>query len=472
MADEVQIRFGADIGDALSGIDALKQAVAGIGEPLARLRGAFAETNAAFAAGERAKLDEARGDWGRVQAIYRDWAERAKAQFGDTSVAFALVQREMMLAAQRQGEAAYQAAERRAAEERRLDSETLAAFKANMRELVDARRLSLSQALGFDLDYSAQLQSQERARLEAIMQNEADAVGDRLSAFRQLHEAGSRYAVEAADDQRRLADAARREADRFAQPFRQAFDEIGAGFRSTVTGLIEGTLTWRGAALQAAQSVERAFVGMVESAASKAAAGPLGSLLGVGAAPGEGVADVLGNALGKWLFGAPQQLGQTAAMTANTAALAANTSALAALAATLGGTVGATAGVAAAGTAEAGAAAGGAGIFGGLFSLFGFARGGIVPSAAQGWALPSFAGAVPALLHSREMVLPAPISQGLQAMIAGGGSDGGGAAHFHAHFHGPADAPAIARWFRDNMRANAGTIRDLFRSNALTPRTL
>ena len=90
--------------------------------------------------------------------------------------------------------------------------------------------------------------------------------------------------------------------------------------------------------------------------------------------------------------------------------------------------------------------------------------------AAGGWALPNLAGATPALLHSREMVLPADISQGLQDMIAGGG--GGGDAHFHAHFHGPADAPAISRWFRDNLRHNAGAVRDLFRSNALTPRSL
>src|SRR5258707_9808072 len=38
---------------------------------------------------------------------------------------------------------------------------------------------------------------------------------------------------------------------------------------------------------------------------------------------------------------------------------------------------------------------------------------GIVPSAAGGWALPNFAGATPALLHAREMVLPASISEGL-----------------------------------------------------------
>jgi hypothetical protein len=129
---------------------------------------------------------------------------------------------------------------------------------------------------------------------------------------------------------------------------------------------------------------------------------------------------------------------------------------------------GAGASLAGGGAAAAGAAAGGGGLFSWAGGLLGFARGGIVPSAAGGWVVPNFGGATPALLHAREMVLPADISQGLQGMIAGGG----GGAHFHAHFHGPADAPAISRWFRDNLRSNAGAVRDLFRQNTLTPRSL
>jgi hypothetical protein len=159
-------------------------------------------------------------------------------------------------------------------------------------------------------------------------------------------------------------------------------------------------------------------------------------------------------------------------MTANTTALGASTTALTALTTALTGATaadatGAGASVAGGATA-AGAAAGGGGLFSWVGGLLGFARGGIVPSAAGGWALPNFAGATPALLHAREMVLPADISQGLQGMIASGGA---GDAHFHAHFHGPADAPSISRWFRDNLKSNAGAVRDLFRQNALTPRS-
>ena len=113
-------------------------------------------------------------------------------------------------------------------------------------------------------------------------------------------------------------------------------------------------------------------------------------------------------------------------------------------------------------------AAGGGGLFGWLGSLLAFSKGGIVPSAAQGWALPSFAGATPALLHSREMVLPAPLSEGLQNMIG----QGGASADMHLHFHGPSDGPAVERWFTGLMARNPGVVRNMLRSNALTPRTI
>lgn len=49
-----------------------------------------------------------------------------------------------------------------------------------------------------------------------------------------------------------------------------------------------------------------------------------------------------------------------------------------------------------------------------------------MPSAQGGWAVPNFSGSVLAQLHANEMVLPANISQGLQAALAGGGFGTGG----------------------------------------------
>src|SRR5262249_49820086 len=89
-----------------------------------------------------------------------------------------------------------------------------------------------------------------------------------------------RSPAELAQDQRRLAEASAREAARLALPFRLAFDEIGTGWKNAAIGLVEGTLDFRGAALEAARAVERGFVSMLESVVSKAAAGPLAGLLG------------------------------------------------------------------------------------------------------------------------------------------------------------------------------------------------
>ena len=401
MADEVQIRFGADIGGALSALNALKQAVTSATAPVSKLKTAFTEAGAA-------------------------------AQ---------------------------------------------AAFRVDMQRMVGERAISLRQALGFDIQYAAQRSELERANLEKTLASDAESVTTKSLAYAQLIELSGRYSAQLAQDQARLAAAGRNEADRFAQPYRQAFDEIGAGWHSAVAGLVEGTLNFQTAALRVAQSVERGFISIAQTTLSRAAAGPLASLLGL-AAPvaGQGVGDVLGNALGGWIgkqFGFGTLL-DTGAQAANTAALAANTAAVTALAATMGvGTAAVGGGAAAIGAGAAGgAAAGGGGLFGWLGGLLAFSQGGIVPSAAGGWALPSFAGATPALLHSREMVLPAPLSEGLQNLIAQGGPSEAGGGDMHLHFHGPSDGPAVERWFTGLMARNPGVVRTMLRTNALTPRTI
>jgi hypothetical protein len=47
-----------------------------------------------------------------------------------------------------------------------------------------------------------------------------------------------------------------------------------------------------------------------------------------------------------------------------------------------------------------------------------------------------------------------------------------GASDLHLHFHGPSDGPSVERWFTGLLARNPGAVRNLLRSNALTPRTL
>ena len=184
--------------------------------------------------------------------------------------------------------------------------------------------------------------------------------------------------------------------------------------------------------------------------------------------------DIANSFIGKFfsgtLFGGAET-GVIAAQTANTSALWANTAAL-------GGGTGAAAVDDVTGlVGGAASAAGGGGLFGWLGSLFGgssglpsaaallaFGKGGIVPSAAGGWAVPSLgAGGVLAQLHSKEMVLPAPISQGLQDMI-GGGAGAGTTVHFHIN---AVDARGVERFFKSNGPALVAGINHATRNGSM-----
>lgn len=442
MADNVQITFSVDADSAVGNIGTLRSAIDGLNAPLAAMRDASADAAQAQQKSMQDMLSQALA------------ATRAMQQ---------------------------------------LDASYTEAFTNGTQILVDSKQLSLQQALGYDIDYTAQVFEQEQERLEAIRESDQASVDDRLKAMAMMSEAEARYTAQASEGYRRLADAARSQADQVARSYEAAFDRVAGSVQRTFNEILTRQTTWAKGMTRMVQEVETFFLEEVESMAAKWAASGLGALAGgavssaVSGAQATGASGLAagltalvginqpGGLFGSGLFSGAGSAGATtesAAVTANTTALGASTTALTALTTALSGATAAEstgAGATLAGGATAaGAAAGGGGLFSWLGGVFGFARGGIVPSAAGGWAVPNFAGATPALLHAREMVLPADISQGLQSMIAAGGA---GDAHFHAHFHGPADAPSISRWFRDNLKSNAGAVRDLFRQNVLTPRS-
>jgi hypothetical protein len=374
-----------------------------------------------------------------------------------------------------------------------FSSSSLRVFRDQMQMLVDMKETTTQQALGFDIEYTAQLRDQEAQRLQAVVSSDATMVEEKTKALDDLAQLDAQYTAALTDDQRRIADAAKSQAQAVQRSYEAAFDRVSASVQRTFNDILTGQTTWAKGSIELTREVESFFLTEVEEMAAKWAASGLASLAGgavssaVSGAQATGASGLgaglmalvglnqPGGLFGTGLFAGSGGAAQAAAITANTTALTATTTAITALTTALTGATAVSSGGAAvsglgsaAGAAAAGGAAGGGGLFSWVGGLLGFARGGVVPSAAGGWALPNFAGAQPALLHAREMVLPAPISEGLQAMIG----QGGGAAHFHAHFHGPADAPAVSRWFRDNLKQNAGALRDLFRSNALTPRSL
>jgi hypothetical protein len=374
-----------------------------------------------------------------------------------------------------------------------FSSSSLRVFRDQMQMLVDMKEMTTQQALGFDVQYTAQLRDQEAQRLQAVMAGDATTIAEKTKALDDLAQLDMQYTAAVTGDQLRIADQARTQAQAVQRSYEAAFDRLGGSAQRTFNDILTRQTSWAKGSVQLIREVESFFLTEVENMAAKWAASGLASLAGGAVSTAVSGAQVTGGSglgaglmalaglnqpgglFGTGLFSGAGGAAQGAALTANTTALAASTTAITALTTALAGAAAVSGGSAAvsglgtaAGAAAAGSAAGGGGLFSWLGGLLAFARGGVVPSAAGGWALPNFSGAQPALLHAREMVLPAPISEGLQGMIG----QGGGGQHFHAHFHGPADAPAVSRWFRDNLKQNAGAMRDLFRSNALTPRSL
>ena len=221
----------------------------------------------------------------------------------------------------------------------------------------------------------------------------------------------------------KLAEANQKSWDDLVAPVERAIDR-------SVTGIILGTTTVQKALANLAQSIVAEFV----NSAVRGVLGQIGNLLGAGALGG-GDQDFSGG-----LAGASEEV--------------------------IGG-----------GLAEGfglSSLFGSGGILGGLFkgigSLFAFERGGIVPSAQGGWAVPTLGpSGVLAQLHSNEMVLPANISQGLQNLITApnGGNPGSGGSPVVVNFGVTAmDSQDVARFFRSNGSALVAAINNAMRNGS------
>lgn len=159
----------------------------------------------------------------------------------------------------------------------------------------------------------------------------------------------------------------------------------------------------------------------------------LGSL--IGSTAGSALGNVAGSAAGSVAGGATGAAGSVAAAATTTAAITASTATLAAavtasaatnVAATTAGSAAVVAAITAASVTEDALLV--ANAVKPSIAGFSYSGGGIVPSAAGGMVVggsPSSGGKL-SVLHEKEMVLPAPISTGLQKMISQGGPNGGG----------------------------------------------
>src|ERR1700722_14136371 len=209
MADTVEINVSVNADDAIGPINELKSAIAGVSAPLAAMQDASAQ------------------------------AAQAQQQWADASLHATL----QATRAMEQADASY-----------------VAVFKNGMQVLVASKQLTLQQALGYDIDYSAQVIGQEQERLAAIRDSDQASVEDRKAAIAMMQELDARYIAQASAEYRQMADAARSQADRVGRSYEGAFNPGRTSRQRTFNEILTGQTTWAQGMTRMVQEVETFFL--------------------------------------------------------------------------------------------------------------------------------------------------------------------------------------------------------------------
>lgn len=342
----------------------------------------------------------------------------------------------------REVEAAYRKAvqaETQAADEQQSRDRSLESlFESNMKKMVAAKQITLKQAAGFELQYTAQLTAEEKKRLETVMADDRATADEKARAYDRLLALDADYARKSVET---LKDAA----DKVNKGWQEALKPIEDQFATFATDVITRTKSIAKAFDQMMKSIiddflksniKSLFENLIPGMGGGGGGGAGGGGLGIfGSLLGTGIKDALGAGFGG-LF--KSGLGAAGGGLLDMLGLGGGAAAGSAADALAGGAQ--AAGFLIPGTNTA-LASGFGGLLGKLASM--------LPAAAGGWVVPHFAqGGILSVLHQREMVLPPHLSDGLQSAIAGGGFGGGHTFNINA-----VDAGSVARLFRNNGAA-------------------
>jgi hypothetical protein len=334
-------------------------------------------------------------------------------------------------------------------------------FQAQQTAAVREGRITPLQSLDAQMAKSKELADENAAALNALGA-QATSNTDQIKIYWELWREGVRAATETQQLLNEKAQETKKLVDGWAAPFKSAFNSMESSISSGLSGLITGATTWGKTMTNIGTRLVDGVVDTGLNTLSKFAAKAIDAT-----ATGT-LGDLAGKFIGENLLKlAPSAVADTTGVATTTAAMgtmtAATTTAMGTMTATVATAMAAMASAVAGGEAAQTTAAV-------ADAVIPFAKGGIVPSAAGGWALPSYPGTQPALLHAKEMVLPAHISEGLQSAIGKGGGLGGGVT-FNLNAVA-ADGPAIERLFRSNGRLITDAVKSGVRNNALTPRSI
>lgn len=418
-------------------------------EGLAEGTKAAKQSYADFAAAEKLKVASANGSASQIAAIYAEWLSAAEGRYKQHASVIAGIEREKV---QEVNKARLQEVEETT--KRTEQSNRLGALNTEMSRVTRPDYKPAAEMGSGALTAQAGQFRAQAAEIESATQGT-------IGQLRQVAETaltGSTEQKKAEDDimallvssksqevalYRQAGEAAAEAAKKAASAYVGFFDSVGSSFEQFTAGmtkallapqqeLIKQGLTTIKHSMQGSEignafkslllnsvsslgkSVETAIGHTIANALSGGASSSIGELLGNWLS--KGISSLTGNALGGAASGAANGAAGAAAL--STAGVTLNTAGATLTTAAAGLTT-----AAAALTAGAGGGIGAIGAVGGALAMF--AQGGIVPSAAGGMVVGGNGGSL-AILHAKEMVLPAHLSTGIQSMINGGGGNRGG----------------------------------------------
>jgi len=344
-----------------------------------------------------------------------------------------------------------------------LDRTYLGAFQRNMQLMVAQKKISLQQALGFDIEYGERVEAQEKARLQAFLSDDRLSTAEKQQYYDRLLQLEANYDT-------RITGLAMQAAEATGKAWQKFSMQLSDSFASAAADVLDRTKSL----MQAMDDMLRSLLKDTVESSFKSL---FGSLLGAGSG-GEGAGAGGGLNLTSLLFGSGGVGGMiNKALGIGSGGLLGAAGNALGLGSLFGGTgsdqdfSGGTPGPGGVASGLTSAVSGGllGGLFGKLFggvgALFGFEHGGIVPSAAGGWAVPSLGpGGVLAQLHSQEMVLPANVSN---AVLAGAQNGGGGPGIGAVNFSVSAmDSQSVASFFRQNGDVLAQALNRAWRNGS------
>ena len=423
-----------------------------------------------FIAQEKLKIAEAQGDSVKIKAIYDEMLAGLVASHKASAAQIANIQREEV---QEVNKARLQ--EIKAGAQQEEQAARLLKLNSELASIASGKMKFQGQSEGptADLDHSRaataqaeqvrSMAQQEIAALEQVRATAVEGSDTQKAAAQEILQVEIQSKSQEIELYKEAGAAAVAAANKTNAAFKSMFDSIGSSAETLSTSLLKSLIapqqdlikaglttikfSEQGNEMRAAfrtailgiasdflKSMEQSVGQIIANMLSKGAANSIGELLSqtlskaVSSITGNAVGSAVGNVAGSAAGSAASSGITTAALVSNSVSTVTGVgTALTVQTTALSGFMEANTGLIVSAIWGAALEMSSA-IIGGSANpeLFGFklSGGGIIPSAAGGMITGGLGGSL-AILHAREMVLPAPISEGIQNMIARGGTSGG-----------------------------------------------